>query len=143
LFHGLFLVLERTINISFPNKQLQRLAAHSYVWLVLLFSWVFFRAADLNSALQYLQTMLFLKQSPTISPDLSSFLSPYLIGTLVLGCIISVGFFSTYFKKLLIQRVLTVGQFRWMETIFLLLVFCLSVLQIMTGAFNPFIYYRF
>ena len=143
LFHGLFLIIERLVPVSFPNHFLKRALAHSYVWIVLLFSWVFFRAEDVDSAFLYLKTMLFFNQSPRISPDLASFFSPYLMFVLLLGTMISVGVFSKNIKKILRLRLIPMQQYRWMETIFLLILFCLSVLQIMTSAFNPFIYYRF
>lgn len=143
LFHGLFLIIERLVPVSIPNHFLKRALAHSYVWIVLLFSWVFFRAEDVDSAFLYLKTMLFFNQSPSISPDLASFISPYLMFILLLGTMISVGVFSKNIKKILRLRLIPMQQFRWMETIFLLILFCLSVLQIMTSAFNPFIYYRF
>jgi alginate O-acetyltransferase complex protein AlgI len=143
LFHGLFLIMERVVKVSIPNHFLKRTLAHSYVWIVLLFSWVFFRAEDVDSAFRYQKTMLFFSQSQTISPDLASFFSPYLIFVLLLGTLISVGVFSKNIKKIVRLRLLPMQQYRWMETIFLLILFCLSVLQIMTSAFNPFIYYRF
>jgi alginate O-acetyltransferase complex protein AlgI len=143
LFHGLFLIMERVVKVSIPNHFLKRTLAHSYVWIVLLFSWVFFRAEDVDSAFRYLKTMLFFNQGPSISPDLASFFSPYLMFILLLGTLISVGVFSKNIKKIVRLRFIPIQQYRWMETIFLLILFCLSVMQIMTSAFNPFIYYRF
>jgi alginate O-acetyltransferase complex protein AlgI len=143
LFHGLFLIMERVVKVSIPNHFLKRTLAHSYVWIVLLFSWVFFRAEDVDSAFRYLKTMLFFNQGPSISPDLASFFSPYLIFVMLLGTLISVGVFSKNIKKIVRLRFIPIQQYRWMETIFLLILFCLSVMQIMTSAFNPFIYYRF
>lgn len=55
-WHGLFLALERT-RIGRVLDALPRPARHAYALLAVGLGWVFFRAADLTSALAYMQAL--------------------------------------------------------------------------------------
>jgi alginate O-acetyltransferase complex protein AlgI len=143
LFHGFFIIIERVIPHAPQKGFLLRILSHLYVWIVLLLSWVFFRAENIDSASNYLHTMFSFNQHYTISPDLSSFTSPYLLFVLSLGFFISIGVFSKNVKRLLLNGKIKIAHYRIAETILLLILFYLSIIQITTSHFNPFIYYRF
>jgi alginate O-acetyltransferase complex protein AlgI len=143
LFHGFFIIVERVIPHARQKGFLLRILSHLYVWIVLLLSWVFFRAENIDAARNYLHTMFSFNQHYTISPDLSSFTSPYLLFVLCLGFFISIGVFSKNVKRLLLNGKIKIAHYRIAETILLLILFYLSIIQITTSHFNPFIYYRF
>ncbi|MCX8486424.1 MAG: hypothetical protein ORN53_04460, partial [Crocinitomicaceae bacterium] len=103
----------------------------------------FFRAENIDLAWSYLQTMFSFNEHYTISPDLSSFTSPYFMCVMCLGFLISIGVFSKNLKRLLRTGRLAIVHYRIAETILLIVLFYLSFIQIMTSHFNPFIYYRF
>lgn len=56
LWHGLFLAMERT-RVGRMLDALPRPARHAYALLAVGLGWVFFRAADLTSALAYMQAL--------------------------------------------------------------------------------------
>lgn len=143
LFHGFFIILERVKSFQSAKGVFLNFLSHVYVWIVLLLSWVFFRAENIDLAWSYLQTMFSFNEHYTISPDLSSFTSPYFMCVMCLGFLISIGVFSKNLKRLLRTGRLAIVHYRIAETILLIVLFYLSFIQIMTSHFNPFIYYRF
>jgi alginate O-acetyltransferase complex protein AlgI len=143
LFHGFFIILERVISFQSMKGGFRNVLSHVYVWIVLLLSWVFFRAENIDLAWNYLQTMFFFNPHYAISPDLASFTSPYFMFVMCLGLFISIGVFSKNIKRLLRTGRLEIAHYRIAETILLIVLFYLSFIQIMTSHFNPFIYYRF
>ena len=57
LYHGAFLMLER-FGLGRALEAAPRLLRHAYALVVVMIGWVFFRAADLAAALDYLAVML-------------------------------------------------------------------------------------
>lgn len=143
LLHGFFISLERLLPSNQTSSKIRKIGGQIYVWLILLVTWVFFRADDINSANEYLQKMISLNSAVVMSPDFMSFLTPYFFSILLLGIFISIGSFSKLTKYLLRTKAINFAQFRFIETCFLILIFYLSFVQLITSEFNPFIYYRF
>jgi alginate O-acetyltransferase complex protein AlgI len=143
LMHGLFISLERFIPKNKKVSHLRKLTGHVYVWLVLLVTWVFFRADTIQGAIDYLHTMVSFTNYGTMNPDFQSFISPYYSIVLTLGFFISIGVFSRLTRYMLRHHHIGFVRFRMIETCFLLLIFYLSFIQLMSNDFNPFIYYRF
>ena len=143
LMHGLFISLERFIPKNKKVSHLRKLTGHVYVWLVLLVTWVFFRADTIQGAIDYLHTMVSFTNYGTMNPDFQSFISPYYSIVLTLGFFISIGAFSRLTRYMLRHHHIGFVRFRMIETCFLLLIFYLSFIQLMSNDFNPFIYYRF
>jgi alginate O-acetyltransferase complex protein AlgI len=108
-----------------------------------LLTWVFFRAETLTQALDFLKSMGSFQNTTEMNPDFRSFLSPYFISILIIGLLASLGIFSKLSMRLLKQRRLPIEKFRFLQTVFLILLFYLSFIQLITCDFNPFIYYRF
>lgn len=143
LLHGFFISLERFLPKKQTPNRLRTLFGHLYVWLILLLTWVFFRAESLTQALDFLKSMLSFQNTTQMNPDFRSFLSPYFISILIIGLFTSLGIFSKLSMRLLKQRRLPIERFRMLQTVFLILLFYLSFIQLITSDFNPFIYYRF
>ncbi|MEL7529659.1 MAG: MBOAT family O-acyltransferase [Bacteroidota bacterium] len=135
LFHGLFLVLERTawgrVLQKFP-----RFLQHIYTLLVVLFAWVWFRAEDVSQAL-LIYEKLFGFAANAQADNYAYFLLSYdIIWPLLLGIGFAMPLFP--FVERLIER-----SPKALESILYLGLTLLSLLAVLTNAYHPFIYFRF
>ena len=83
LFHGLFLVLERTPVGSFIEK-MPRALRHLYVLLVIMVGWVVFRADNFTVAANYLYAMSGLEYATEAQP-LMRYVTGQVFGAVLLG----------------------------------------------------------
>ena len=122
---------------------------HVYVLLVVMVSWVFFRAETLTYGLQYLGVMYGVAAADSVYPLVYIGLDVEFYTTLFLALVLSTPLYTT-----LLKRVDTMPEER--QTSMLLPVAvpvakcCLlgslllfSAMNLATGAYNPFIYFRF
>ena len=143
LWHGLFLIGERIFKKQKSPKRLPRVLYHIYALFVVGVGWVFFRAHDLASALQYLKRLF---SFATESSD-NSFLT-YFLRTECLIAFLFAGFLAVPFQEFLKSRGKSFLEkrptvFLIAARLFLLLVFAFSCFYIAVDAYNPFIYFRF
>lgn len=142
LLHGLFLIIERLtenkISLRIPN-----LIKHLYVWLVLLITWVFFRSDNVNDGFQIIKKMFTFNNNITTFPDVKSHLTPYFIILICIGVILSTTIWKKKCIKTLKNRLISFNLFRVIESGVLVLLLIMSILEIISNSYNPFIYYRF
>lgn len=139
LFHGIFLILERTRFGSVLHKT-PAFIQHTYLILVVLISWVFFRAVDLGHAMQYLKAM------SGLMFDSSYYAGIYLNRSLWVALICAAGFSMPVFHWLPRQvvsfkKLHPIGQVTYYASLFFLLLISLST--VISSSYNPFIYFRF
>ena len=147
LLHGSFLALERGRFGSMLNS-LPKAIQHSYVLLVVLIAWVFFRAENLEISLNYLATMFSFPENFSINALIAIKLETEFYFTLLIAIIISVPIFRKLQEKS--QHVLsgknnqalTLGA-KVIHLISLAGIFTLVCMEIANGSYNPFIYFRF
>lgn len=143
LIHGLFLVLERIGLGNFVNK-LWKPLQHVYTLLIVMIGWVFFRAETLSSATQML-TIMFGSGAKLSGYNLSQYITPLLLIVIIIGVIISSG----YPTKILGNLENKYKHTKNMHIIACFKIACLTILMILSfssiasGAYNPFIYFRF
>jgi alginate O-acetyltransferase complex protein AlgI len=148
LFHGLFLILERwqleTLLLKMP-----RIVRHAYVILLLLISWVFFRSDNLTNALQYLGAMFGVGNLPVVHPWVLNKQDVFTYVILTAGIIFSLPV-SIVIKNTGDLLVSTARRHKAMlngiyaaKAALLSMMLILSVLDLASGAYNPFIYFRF
>jgi len=140
LFYGVFLIVERGKFGELMDKMpiiLQRV----YTMIIVLIGWVFFRAADLSSALQFIRGMF--------SFHFQGFYSIYNVVDYEALAFVCLGIvFSTPIARNLGKFIKNkVGSHdNLLELIWsfcLIPVFLVSILYITGSYFNPFIYFRF
>jgi alginate O-acetyltransferase complex protein AlgI len=133
--HGLLLALERMNGKTALYAMLPGAARVGVTFVIVLFSWVFFRSADLPAAAAYLRHMAGMGE-----PQASALLTggviyqPYYLGTLALAAAITWGAPQTWDWT----RTLTPAK-----AAIVVALFVLSAVALTTQAFNPFIYFIF
>ncbi len=147
LLHGSFLALERGRFGSMLSK-LPIVIQHSYVVLVVLIAWVFFRAENLEISLNYLATMFSFPENFTINALVAIQLETEFYFILFVAIIISVPIFQKLQEKstqVLAEKnnlVLSISA-KTIHLISLASIFAFACMEIANGSYNPFIYFRF
>lgn len=149
LLHGFFLVVER---LGF-EKILVRLWAplrHFYLLSVVMITWVFFRADSVPVALNYLAVMFGQPRGGT-TPLAAVQIGRDGLTAIIAGIIFSGPVFSWLYRfrlaawsnrqrKMSMVFDVTAGA---VKTVGLSLILYVSILFVSSGAYNPFIYFRF
>jgi alginate O-acetyltransferase complex protein AlgI len=138
--HGCFLVIERA-GFSAVLERMPSLFRHAYVMLAVMVTWVLFRADSLGAAAHYLATMFALSGAPTIPAPVLRFLGADVVLAVVAGVVASGPYGSAMLWR--IDEVLRVRQVRCGQLAGIALLFGLVTLSLASGAYNPFIYFRF
>ena len=150
LYHGLFLVLERTRFGSFINW-LPRPLRHLYALLAVLAGWVLFRAESFPHAVTFLTTMLALGPKAVDAQPLARYLSHQVAWSLGFGIIFAAPVWDAT-KRWLTQisaawpQPVQLGGLAFglvLETILVVALLVISAAWLAGGTYNPFIYYRF
>lgn len=133
--HGILLAYERMIGKDSFYRRLPRVIRIIFTFLIVLITWVFFRADNLPSAISYLSAMFSLSTSAG--------------GSVLLGSII----YSRYHLIILLCCAVAVwfGKHSWQivekvnpgKVIIMIILFIISLLAMFTQSFNPFLYFQF
>lgn len=138
LFHGFFLLLERSIQINLPKKL--NFLRHIYLLFVVLIGWVFFRIEDITQAFSFLRKMFSFTGGVDYSPLM--YLDTYSIITIAIGFL-----FSTPIRKLISSRFNSIFKLEFFNTLIrdtlYLIFFIFTIMELAQSTYNPFIYFRF
>lgn len=138
LFHGVFLISEKFLQYKIPKSLL--FLSQSYVLLIVLLSWVFFRADNINFAFDYIYNMFVYNSGTNNYPYI--FINNYVIISIIVGII-----FSFPVRKKLEQKLneikinIVLKSLLLQFTYFILFLF--SIFELAQNTYNPFIYFRF
>ena len=122
---------------------------HLYTLLVVVNAWVFFRAETLEHALRYLGVMYGVHAAPSMHPLVAIKLDPEFSATLTLALLLSVPVYPAlqgYLRQKRDQSVAwpaIVMSAPLVKLCLLGLLLLFSSMSLATGAYNPFIYFRF
>lgn len=136
LYHGAFLIAERA-GLSRLLDGLWRPLRHLYLWLAVMVGWVFFRAASLADALDFLRAMAGVGQGDPIAVPLERYLSPSVVAALAIGLFLSVW---------PLPRLETLQQLPTLRPVWRaasVLLFLCCAFSLAGGVYNPFLYFRF
>jgi alginate O-acetyltransferase complex protein AlgI len=139
LFHGFFLLLERT-KLGMWREKMWLPLQHLYMVLVVLIGWVFFRLETLGQAQSFVNVMFGLSMTEDYPFDYFDFLNQKVLVCLTLAVALSmpfpkVKFLSNYQIAPLLRRSLV--------TMVLVGILLLSIADLASDTYNPFIYFRF
>ncbi|MCU1385115.1 MAG: putative poly(beta-D-mannuronate) O-acetyltransferase [Acidobacteria bacterium] len=160
LWHGMFLVIERVVfnrgkrhdrrppdmstaaaGAAVPSGPLAwPIWPHLYTLLIVMIGWVFFRADTLAGAIVFLQSLAGLTDAVATPYTVAWYLTPELWLALAAGAIGSapwVPALAARFERAPGWRV------EALNTVALMALFVLSIMNIAASTYNPFIYFRF
>nr|UWI49134.1 MBOAT family protein [Clostridioides difficile] len=138
ILNFVFLIIERFI--MFEKIENHNIIKHIYTLLVVNFGWVVFRAPNLNEAYNYFKAMF--GASGVIWSDYTyMFLKEYLI-FFIFAFIFSVPI-AKKVNKFVVEQAKYSTLFNLFYPICSILLFFISVTYLVTGSYNPFIYFNF
>jgi len=132
LLYFVVLLFEKLSGISKKNNFITRL----YTIIVVICAWVIFRSTNLVSGIKYIGSMFGVGALGIID---SMFLE-YVANTWTILVIAIIGA-TPLFKK--IATKFSDRGMNWVEDLWLVIVFILSVLKTISSTYNPFIYFNF
>lgn len=145
LFHGLILVLERS-GFARVLERLWAPARHLYVLLLVMIGWVLFRSESLTQAGQFLQVMFLPTESPSPG-DLAVLVTHENLLFILLGLIFSMPlterFTATRHPATGAQPANASAATVLVTVSTALVLFFICSVYVMSGTYNPFIYFRF
>ena len=150
LYHGMFLVLERS-PIGRLLDKLPGMVRHIYVLLVVMIGWVFFRSTSLDYAFDYIAALVNFSADPYLDAHLVTALNAQFYLALAVGTVLSMPLFPLARDKTMVMLSASGGyrqQIMRGGVSLLLVIWMFSVLiyssaEIISGTHNPFLYFRF
>lgn len=150
LYHGLFLVLERT-RFGRGVESLWRPLRHAYTLLAVIAGWVLFRADTFSQALTFFQNMIGFATATAAAQPIQRYLTNQVIWTIVVGMIFSMPVLSwlgACSKRLAPRfsedfRSLARATGAILESVWLIALFIICAAWLAGGTYNPFIYFKF
>lgn len=141
IHHGSFLVLERT-RIGAALRRAPRVVNHAYVLLVVLTSWVWFRANSLPDALDLFAGLAGLNGVEALSVNLLTELKPVTVAIMVLAWPLAMFGLPQPGARNLATRA-RLALYGATDTVVIALLFSLCVLSVGAATYSPFLYFRF
>jgi len=135
-YHGLLLICERRRSKTSLYSKLPRVMRVSMTFLLVLLSWVLFRADDLTAALNYFTAMCGLA---VVNPA-SVLLGAELYTPLQM---LSIGLAAVLVFQPVQANEWAQKPLSWARVAMLLPLFALSLMVMFSQAFNPFLYFQF
>jgi alginate O-acetyltransferase complex protein AlgI len=133
--HGAWLVIERSRAVHAACGRLPSAVRVAWTFLLVLVSWVFFRANDLPAAVRYLGNMAGVGTTQDGAGLLGGLVyQPYFLGTMMLSAAI---------VWLAPQALDWTRTLTWRKAVSAVALFLLAVAALTTQAYNPFIYFIF
>ena len=140
-FHGLFLIIEKLGFANILNK-LPKVIQWLYTMLVVIIGWVFFRIEVFSEALSYVTLLFSFKTNAPLYA--LKFLNRENLFVLILGIISSSYILKRWvnlFFSLKSDRIISLSLF--VKNVFLLIILLYVIIDLNSGSYNPFIYFRF
>jgi alginate O-acetyltransferase complex protein AlgI len=134
-FHGALLIFERWLGKRSLYARLPRPFRMGLTFVLILFSWVLFRAETMAEAVEMFRCMVGLGATGGASALLAAQL--YTPGNFVMMAVCAVFAFQP------IQAFDVAEQNTWLKTLLLLGLFVFAVTVMFVQAFNPFLYFQF
>jgi alginate O-acetyltransferase complex protein AlgI len=146
LWHGVFLVLERAGLGAFLERR-HAVLRHAYLLLVVMLGWVFFRAADLDHALEYLRALGGLTAGDPRLHRVAHFGDAEVWTAIACGCIGAAPWLPravSWWQGLAANgRARLSNALEYASIGALALVFLDCAMKLAAGSYSPFIYFRF
>lgn len=150
-YHGCFLVLERTRPVLKLLDSMPSLLKHLYVMLVVVVGWVFFRSDNFGYALGYLQAMVTFDTPQLYNSQIFININNefyFALGVAIVCCAPVYKVIEKLHNQFIAGKggaahPLVGGALSLVNGCFLGFIFLYSVANLLGGAYNPFLYFRF
>ena len=141
LWHGMFLIIERIFRNKEVHLPIPKLLQWTYTMLIVVIGWVFFRAADLNAAVEYLKCMIGFGGG-VAWPEFTYTLQDYAV-TFWVGAVASLPMIPVL-KNWAARRsyIIRLGM-TFCEVIVCIALLYIGISYTVTSTYNPFIYFNF
>lgn len=136
IYYGFIIVVERIGIGSWMSAR--KVIGHIYSLLVIVIGWVIFRVENIENIIGYLIRMVFPWRYVISNYSISEFLGYNTIFTFILA-VLGCGIIQVFKNRESVQK-LKYGKIEFSFCIVLLLS---SMLKLVSGTYNPFIYFRF
>lgn len=133
--HGILLAYERMMGKDSLYRRLPRVIRVIVTFLIVLITWVFFRADNLPSAMSYLGSMFGLSESAGGSKLLGSVIYSRYHVIIFLCCAVVVWFGKHSWQ--------IAEKITFRKAVIMIILFIISLLAMFTQSFNPFLYFQF
>lgn len=142
VYFGIWVVIERFISKN-VRLRIKIPAALSVVWTMFLWmmSMVLFRAETLGNSIQYYKSLFGRLELHNVGYSLSWYLNRHEIFILIIAAVAALPLGKNI--CLWLQKKLPETLFTVLENIVTLLLLGISILYVVTGTYNPFIYFQF
>lgn len=137
LWHGFFLIIERVFLGRLLEKNKLKFLNNIYVILVFVLGWVLFRANNLAHALELYKLMFSYHDSIY---TVRYFFYPQTLVCSIFGILFS-GLFQSLFPKL--KEAIFSSRVYVLESIIQFTLLFICIMYLVSGTYNPFIYFRF
>lgn len=141
LWHGLFLIIEKFIKCKNIQIKLPIFIKWIYAMLIVMLGWVLFRAPSLDYALSYVGVMFGLIGTKNVGFTVFWYLSPKIITIILLALVASVPL------RVMFGKIFNVLDGTYLKVIakdiYLIIIFFISIMCVMTTTYNSFIYFKF
>lgn len=145
VWHGGFILVERYLknkNISlYVPRKIRRVILHVYTLFVVTIGWILFRADNISNAWKYIKTMFGLGLGKTPGFSVGWYLNKWVLVVLVVSIISVAPIFTNIYNK--VKEKVSGNVIIILESICLWILFGISIIRIVSGTYNPFIYFRF
>ena len=147
IWHGLFIFVERLLNRDrhfLPDEHTpgaRKLLFRIYTLLTVNFGWVLFRADNTKDAVKYLANMFGLLRPKAPGYTIFWYLDRWTAVVLLCGIFFSTGLPAAAAGKL--KELIPGPVFLVLKYLVLLCLLLLCMMRIVSGTYNPFIYFQF
>ncbi len=141
IWHGMFLLVERIFRIKHGTLRIPNMIKWFYTMMVVMLGWVLFRAEYIRYAIRYILAMFGMAEKGFKPYTVFYYLDMQVVITLIFAVLLSSSLPSMLKSKLVSLNGMKVLHYT--EHVLLLLFFALSIIIIVNGGYNPFIYFRF
>lgn len=144
IWNGIFILVERYIRSKKDSKGSESAATNVfsrlYTLLVVNMGWVLFRAPDMKSAFEYMLSMFGIYDKSKAGFTLFWYLDRWTMLILILG-IFFASSVPSRIKNVIVEKIGNKSVV--IRDVSLLILFFLVIMRIVSGTYNPFIYFQF
>ncbi len=136
-FHGFFIILEKAFLSKYLDKH--RILSHIYFTFAILLSFVFVRIENFTLDMVLIKKMFTFFPTYDTKLHVMAFMNPEYWLILIVAIILCI----PWQRIVIVKKPSYALVMNYAQLLFVLAIFLLSIMSVVTDTYNPFIYYRF